>query len=205
MNTGEETSYSEKEIVVFDGIIDLMREGANPYSIKVSDIAEAASIGKGTIYDYFDSKEEAISEAILYSLTNEIESGYSRIQSKHSFKGKFHETLHTVSESVEDNVSTFNMLLSVGGVQEFYEYLLDDRYDLSKCISRVDNVIEHLLEAGVHEGIIDTAESHYYQTMAVNSAIMGFAQYISKTNLYPDIAEEEAMDAAYRLVIKALN
>ena len=45
----ENTRYSEKEIAVFKGLINLMREGANPYSIKVSDIAKAASIGKGTV------------------------------------------------------------------------------------------------------------------------------------------------------------
>lgn len=201
----EEMLYSEKEIAVFNGLIDLMKKGANPYSIKVSDIAEAANIGKGTIYDYFSSKEEAISEAILYSLTNEIESGYARIQSKDSFKEKFYETLYTVSESVENNIATFNMLLSVGGVQEFYEYLLDDRDELSKCISRVNNVIEHLLEAGICEGVIDTTESHYYRTMAVNSAIIGFAQYVSRKALYPGTSEEEAIEASYRLVIKALN
>ena len=201
----DKTLYSEKEMASFNGLMNLMKKGANPYSIKVSDIAKAANIGKGTIYDYFGSKEEAISEAILYSLTNEIESGYSRIKSKDSFKEKFYETLYTVSESVENNVSTFNMLLSVGGVQEFYEYLLDDRYDLSKCVSRVENVIEHLLEAGVREGVIDTKESRYYQIMVVNSSIMGFAQYVSRKSLYPDTSIEEAMEAAYKLVVKALN
>jgi hypothetical protein len=48
-----EVLYSEKKIAIFNGIIELMEKGINPYSIKVSDIARAADVGKGTIYDYF--------------------------------------------------------------------------------------------------------------------------------------------------------
>ncbi len=50
----------EKEEAIYSGIIALIKRGVNPYSIKVSDIALEANIGKGTIYDYFSSKEEAI-------------------------------------------------------------------------------------------------------------------------------------------------
>ena len=78
--------HSEKEIAIFKGIIALMEKGANPYSIKVSDIAKEADVGKGTIYDYFDSKEEAISQAILFNMKGEMESAYSRIKDKDSFK-----------------------------------------------------------------------------------------------------------------------
>ena len=106
--------YSEKQIAIFNAVIELMRDGINPYSIKVSDIAQVANIGKGTIYDYFDSKEEAISEAILYSISNEIDVVYSRVEGKNSFKEKFYELLYTIVRDTTNNISTFNMLLSVG-------------------------------------------------------------------------------------------
>lgn len=201
----EEVLYSEKEIAIFNGIVDLMKEGANPYSIKVSDIAKSANIGKGTIYDYFTSKEEAISEAILYSLINEIRHGYHRIKYRTTFKEKFYETLYIVMDSVDNNISIFNMLLSVRGVQEFYEYLLDDRMELSKCISMVNSVIAHLVESGLDEGIIGESGNDYYQTMVINSAIIGFAQYASKKSLYTGVDRDEAMRAAYTLVIRGLN
>ena len=136
--------YSEKQIAIFNAIVELMKNGINPYSIKVADIAEAANIGKGTIYDYFDSKEEAISEAILYSVTNEIKYGYSRIKAKDTFKEKFYELLYMIAENAADNVSTFNMLLSIGEISKLYEFLLDDRYDLSEYISMVNQIIKHL-------------------------------------------------------------
>ncbi|NMA94636.1 MAG: TetR/AcrR family transcriptional regulator [Clostridiales bacterium] len=198
-------SYSKKEIAIIEGLIGLIREGANPYFIKVSDIAKAANIGKGTIYDYFSSKEEAISEAILYGLSKEIESGYMRIKSKTGFKEKFYETLYNVVESVENNISIFNMLMSARGIQEFYEYLLEDGRDISEYMWRANDVIMHLIKTGISDGIIEPAGSDYYKTMVINSAIMGFTQYISRRTLYPDVKLEEAMDSAYKLVVKSLS
>lgn len=201
----EEIKYSEKEISIFNGLIKLMKEGANPYSIKVSDIATASNVGKGTIYDYFDSKEEAISKAIIYNINNEIKAGLTRMNSKENFKDKFYEILQIIADNWENNLSTLNILLSAGGIQEFYEYLIDDKYDLSRCISIFNSVIEELLQLGIKEEIINTAESKYYQIMAVQSATSGFTHYISRKNLYKDISMEEAMDTAYRLLIKSLN
>ncbi len=197
--------YSEKQIAIFNAIVELMKNGINPYSIKVADIAEAANIGKGTIYDYFDSKEEAISEAILYSVTNEIKYGYSRIKAKDTFKEKFYELLYMIAENAADNVSTFNMLLSIGEISKLYEFLLDDRYDLSEYISMVNQIIKHLLESGINEGIISTSESPHYQIIVTNSFVMGFSQYIRQKELYPNISIEEAIEMCYKAVVKVLN
>ena len=201
----EGIKYSEKEITIFNGLINLIKEGASPYSIKVSDIAKAANIGKGTIYDYFDSKEEAISKAIIYNINNEIKDGLERIKSKQSFKDKFYEVLMIIEDSFDNNLSTFNMLLSAGGVQEFYEYLVDEKCDLSLLIFQIKNELDNFLQLGFNEGIINNKENRYYQIMAVQGAIVGFAQYISRKSLYKDTSMDEAMNTAYKLLIKALN
>lgn len=198
-------SYSEKERAIFEGIISLMKRGANPYSIKVADMAYAAGVGKGTIYEYFPSKEEAISEAILYSINGEIEEAYSRVEDKEGFRVKFYEMLHFTKECMDNKISTINMLLSVGGIQEFYEFLSNDRYDISIYVSRINDLFEHLLETGDEEGIISTEGSPYYRNMAIASAVMGFSQYLSQRDLIPGIGIDAAMEASYKLLIKALN
>ncbi|MCD8356803.1 MAG: TetR/AcrR family transcriptional regulator [Clostridia bacterium] len=62
------TAYSKKEIAAFHGLFRLAASGKPFSSIKVQDIATAAGIGKGTLYEYFSSKEEILSRAILYTL-----------------------------------------------------------------------------------------------------------------------------------------
>lgn len=197
--------YSEKEIAIFEGIIALMEKGINPYSIKVSDIAKSANIGKGTIYDYFSSKEEAISQAILFGIRKEIENVYARIKSKEGFKEKFYEILHIIAECIDNNIYMFRVLLSDGGIQKFYEYLSDYKQDLSQYVSKINQIFDDLLEAGFREKIIDKVENSYYRYMAVSSAIMSFSQYFGYKNFNHDITIEEAMEASYKLLIKALN
>jgi Transcriptional regulator len=77
--------YSDKEIAVFDGLVELLKQGKSLYKIKVSEIAKAANIGKGTIYDYFSSKEEAIYLALLYYLNNEMTRIVSEIEKNTKF------------------------------------------------------------------------------------------------------------------------
>lgn len=198
--------YSEKKIAIFNGIIALMERGINPYSIKVSDIAQAADVGKGTIYDYFTSKEEAISQAILYKIDNEVEAAYSRIKKKKGFKEKFYEGLHIIAECMDDKMSTLRMLLSLGGLQEFYEYLREYKCDLSNHLLKIHELFDHLLEIGIEEGIIvDKVGDTYYRNMVISSVIIGFTQYFHQINFNSEVNIEDAMEAAYRLLIKALN
>lgn len=58
-----------KEIPIYNAVIDLINEGYEPSEIKVIDISKRAGIGKGTVYEYFDSKEEAILMAVMYQLS----------------------------------------------------------------------------------------------------------------------------------------
>ena len=45
---------------MYIAVIQMLEEGADPANIRVSTITEKAGIGKGTAYEYFDSKEEIV-------------------------------------------------------------------------------------------------------------------------------------------------
>lgn len=197
--------YTEKEIAIFVGLMDLIKGGANPYTIKVSDIAKAANIGKGTIYDYFSTKEEVISKAILYFINNEIEAAFLRIKSISNFKEKFYEILFIMVNSLENNLSPLNILISAGGIKEFYEHITDEKHDMRKCLEIINEIIKDLIETGHKEGKITTKESMFYQTMAVRGVIAGFSHYLNRKKYYNDISLEEAMGTAYKLLIKSLD
>ncbi len=197
--------FSEKEISIFKGVISLIEEGINPYNIKVADIAKAADVGKGTIYDYFSSKEEVISKAILYNINNDINFGYGRIMDKQGFREKYYEILEIISEGFGNSVCSFKILLSSGGLFEFYKYLIDAKYDSSQFVVKVDQIIDDLLKIGRGDKIIKTKEDEYYQRMAIRTCITGFSHYMGSKDLYGEISLEEAMDVSYRLLLKTLN
>ena len=59
----------EKKAAVFRAVLKLLRQGRPLGDLKVSEIAEAAGIGKGTVYEYFPSREELLREIYRIPLT----------------------------------------------------------------------------------------------------------------------------------------
>lgn len=88
--TGQETKEQlpEKVLLLYRAVLQLVREGADFSGVKVSDITDRAGIGKGTAYDYFDSKEEMIARALLFFMEEFMEELVGAIEEKTSFREK---------------------------------------------------------------------------------------------------------------------
>lgn len=202
-----EIKYSEKEIAILNGMISLIKEGANPYRVKVSDIAVAAGVGKGTIYDYFKTKEEVMTKAMFYNINNEIELLSKRINGKNGFKEKYYEVLNIIVENLLNKFSTFNMLISAGRLPDFHIEKLKDNCEQYQYnhFTMIEDKMDDLLALGYKEGIIKEVESKYYQRMVIKSSLFVFGNYMTMRNIYKNTSMKDAMDYSYKLVIKALN
>lgn len=201
----DNNTYTDKELAIFNGVIDLINRGANIYSVTVSEIAKASGVGKGTIYEYFSSKEEVISKAILYKMRKETDYAIARVESKTNFKDKYYEALKIIVENFDNKFSTINLLLSTGNFNELYEYMIDEKHLIAAYTSRIESIIDRLLLMGYEEGIITIEESQYYKRMVIISSIAGFINYINNRERYLDIDTQKAMDLCYKMVIKALK
>ena len=62
----------QRETAIYQAALGLIAQGASPAAMKVQDIAQAAGIGKGTVYEYFSSKEEILQGMALYCFDSEI-------------------------------------------------------------------------------------------------------------------------------------
>ncbi len=58
---------------MYAAVIQMLTEGADVTGIRVSTITDRAGIGKGTAYEYFDSKEEIVACAVVYQLQRVFE------------------------------------------------------------------------------------------------------------------------------------
>lgn len=205
MSKMENNTYTDKELAIFNGVIDLIKRGANIYSVTVSEIAKASGVGKGTIYEYFRTKEEVISKAILYNMKREVEHAIERVEQKNNFKDRYYEALEIIVENFDNKFSTINLLLSTGNFNELYEYMIDEKHLIAAYTSRIESIIDRLLLMGYEEGIITIEESQYYKRIVIISSIAGFINYINNRERYLDIDTQKAMDLCYKMVIKALK
>ena len=88
-----ENQFSPKEIAVFEGVTRLVMQGEPFFALKVQQIADAACMGKGTLYEYFSSREEILARALLYVMWKEIDALEAVIASKKGFQNKFSAAL----------------------------------------------------------------------------------------------------------------
>lgn len=59
---------TNKKNLILDAVLKRIYAKHDLNSVKIADIAKEADIGKGTIYEYFNSKEELIVEAVFYGM-----------------------------------------------------------------------------------------------------------------------------------------
>ena len=62
----------ERETALYEAALRLIAKGVNPAAMKVQQIADEAGIGKGTVYEYFASKDEILQGVALYCFDTEI-------------------------------------------------------------------------------------------------------------------------------------
>lgn len=63
----------EKALLMYQAVGRLVGEGVALADLKVSDITQRAGIGKGTAYEYFESKEELLACAFIFSVSRMAE------------------------------------------------------------------------------------------------------------------------------------
>lgn len=156
-------TYPEKELAIFQAVQLLLHQGADPATLKVSDIAAAAGIGKGTVYEYFPSKEDIFSKSLAFGLRSLLEDAESTMLPEKTFAGK----LHAVLESIEKNALIWRVIFQTSQRPK------PDPRQWQQHESRIGLLLEDILQAAVAEGLLP-ADRHTYGGKALLNIICGF-------------------------------
>lgn len=194
--------YSEKELVIFNGVFKLAQQGINLSDITARQIAEAAGIGKATIYDYFSSKEEILVQALVYAMEKQIEATDSRLASIDTFKGKMMFIYGDIINKVENSLSVFAFLTSMGGTEKLRSYFQQTGHCrmISGIGAGIENTLRSVISYGRAQGDITVTDRDYtYMTVTANIFTVGKARTDRK------IPREKICENAYTMLLKALN
>ena len=167
--------YSPKEVAAFDGLFRLAATGKQFSSIKVQDIATAAGIGKGTLYEYFSSKEEILARAILYALERALGWLEEQLQGEISL----YHMLETFLDMLEKErilpvtaLSALNTSVSAEQKQELNQKYQDR---IQKIFRRMKQCEQQFFEAGRRNGEIDPILDDSFCEYVIVSALFGMA------------------------------
>lgn len=150
-----ENELPAKVRALYGAVIAMVEEGADIAELKVSDITEKAGIGKGTAYDYFDTKEEIIVYALLFFMDSSMASLEEQIRKKKCFQAKVELVLDIMSMEVGKGACVLrfiNLLYEPSQSGQMLRSALQE----SKALTgrRPFMMIRDVLERGIAEGEI---------------------------------------------------
>ena len=158
-------TYSPKEIAAFRGLLQLAAGGNCFSNIKVQDIATAAGIGKGTLYEYFSSKEDILSCTMLYTLqqfADWMEQQITRDVSLHAVLARFLDALE------QERFLPFRALPVLGtflSYEQRAQLSMRNREQAQAIIDRMRGYERHVFANSRKNGEIDSALSDRFASM----------------------------------------
>ena len=64
-------NHAARKAAVYEAALQLIARGVSPAAMTIQQLADAAGIGKGTVYEYFSSKEEILQGVARYCFAQE--------------------------------------------------------------------------------------------------------------------------------------
>ncbi len=194
-----------KKEKIYDAVMQLIKEGKNMKTIKVSEIADRAGIGKGSIYLYFASKDDVIVEAAKHFLNTWLMPlrEYKTDESK--------EFRQIVFEFMDIHLNLFNEYSTFFKPQKGSDYInAFNAESLPGTIEAVRNarqeylsIIENVLKEGQRQKLI-TYVNRYSVNVALQ-AIMLMVKYLGFKDVLEGeikISEEQCKDLTYDMILR---
>ena len=146
---------SKKELI-YEATLSLIEDNYQLTQIKVGDIAKKANIGKGTIYEYFTSKEEVISEAIAYMIKGWVQDLEDILDENESFEKSFRSILRNIFPMMEKKHQVFMGFLMLGkssenSVDSLHQLMEKNNEEIQKKVIRL---YEKIVDKSLAKGII---------------------------------------------------
>lgn len=189
-----------KKVRILDAAAELIGENCSAiHTLKVADIARHAGVGKGTVYEYFSSKEEILQKAICHRIRQQIEEKWMEVLSK----GSFREALYCGMELVVSKMDfpsawDFQMvaLLDDDKSSETVQMEMKSFFE-----ERMMLMCRQLLERGMAEGLFSpvSMESACQAVVQLFCGLKFIAYFSRKEDLRPQ------MDYGYEMLLKILR
>ena len=202
----EMENLPEKEVKIYIAVGELIKEGKDVSNLTISEISNRAGIGKGTTYEYFDSKEELIYKALHYFVIDSLKAVLLKMLNEGSFKDKFYSIMDHMWESRlgEDTIqSIMSFVRNLSpALKEVSVTENPEKYDPCTATAFIEMLLKQYLNSGFEEGIF-TEKDEVYRKNVLSSQVLLFLF------LMKDIREEERKkeieDYVYDGMIMLLN
>ena len=179
-----------KVLLMYQAVLHFIEEGADVANIRVSSVTERAGIGKGTAYEYFDTKEEIMVCAILYHMQQIFGGLEEELLKRNSFREQLDFLLEEMAKKDGRKYCFMRFV-----------HLLTDNSELSKMIQekmrapefasyRPMAVFEKVLAQGVEHGELRSDLPMEYLVYSLFSKLLTYMMTITAEEEIKMLPEE---------------
>lgn len=128
--TDKREANSKKEQILLAAVDKFLEKDF--YQVTVVEIAEQAGVGKGTVYEYFDSKEELFKECFAYCADFYLQSFREYLAKPHSVKDALYNVVSAHLDLLKGNRKRLHLLYNERPLnfQELQGWVIDRRQEL---------------------------------------------------------------------------
>ncbi len=192
--------YKEKEVLIFNALISLYAEGYETAEITVSQIAKSAGVGKGTIYEYFSSKDDIVSNAVVYSFNTKLDDLKLLLSLDKPFEETVKMMLNATAEKFEQRSAALMFVFNAVVLNKSSVLKGEDIKKLEEIKELGMERIRKLYMRGVLDGKIKPCEDMSYLMISARGIMLAFI-----SAFFCDEDREGIVDNIYKMILKLFN
>lgn len=196
----------EKKEILYKATLSLIAENHQIGSIKVADIALKANMGKSTVYEYFDSKEQLIAESLIYMFKKGIEAFEQIVAESKDFKETFFILLDNLAHCLDKNRRMLDYMTMNEcniAIHQTVKSIMSEKFE--ELRTAYFQAVEKLVDKSIAEGLIKEKPAKFDWYMAVVNSMT--YMFIHKQNFpeFNHLTDDEVKEKAYLAFLKILN
>lgn len=185
--TEETGRIPPKVLLLYQAVNQLLAEGADPANLKVSTITDRAGIGKGTAYEYFDSKEEIVTHAVVYQMQTAMEQLEKELLARKSFRDQLNYLLDEVSAQKGES-NCFLKLVHLLTDNSQFSRQVQEILDSATCERyRLIRLFRKLLGSAVERGEVKGNLPLDYMVFSMGGRVLAYMVAITGGDLQIEI------------------
>lgn len=173
----EKQSLSEKELLLYQAVIELLDEGIEVHQIKVSDITNRAGVGKGTAYEYFSSKEEMITKAVYWHGNQRFLELVDTLNAKKSLRAQVMAMFDFI-ENVVYKENCCRQLFRLSDLEKKTQKEIEEKVASAKEYAQ--SILELIAKQGRKENSIHPEFSDFQIQAVLFPALFGYFVYLTQ-------------------------
>jgi AcrR family transcriptional regulator len=182
-------------------LVGYIKKGEDIEKVALSKIAHDAEIGKSTVYEYFESKEQMIIETYRYLLKHYENILLADLEAM-DFKGALFEELSRTLLVLKDARTLMEAIMKVPHHQELrIDIALKD--EIQTIQKSMEKRFANIMYLGAVEGIYPYREPQKETPYVIRAIISGLLFQFMNDEM--DMTEEEVLNLIYREIIRLVK